>query len=213
MCCLDDKSRLNYTRWFFSPHENIKFWSGGAASRDPTYIFQQKDRRDNTSFVPPQICLSLSHYVTLFRSHLVDKLPAIYNRLEGVPVDFFNKDDDILDPYSSLHTEEEKLVSENPSEVSKEAMWLNIRSVFSLSKTGKTNEKVSNRDPDCIVTKNAMILRNNAFTFFNCQNNQIFVKINFNYNDDLSDSTLENVHKALCYVDIYCLILTVLITL
>ena len=89
-----------------------------------------------------QACLSLSDYVTSCRSHLFNKLPAIYNSLEGVPVDFFNKDDDSLDPYSSLHTEEEKLVSENPSEVSKEAMWLNIRSVFSQSKTGKTNEKV-----------------------------------------------------------------------
>ena len=93
-------------------------------------------------------------------------------------MDFFNKDDGSLDPYSSLHTEEEKLVSENPSLVSKEAMWLNIRSVFSQSKRGKTNEKVSDRDPDSIVTKE---LRNlNAFTFFNRQNNNIFVKIHFN---------------------------------
>ena len=52
-------------------------------------------------------------------------------------VDFFNKDDDVLDPYSYLHADEEKLVSENPSQVSKEALWLNIRSVFSQSKTGK----------------------------------------------------------------------------
>ena len=77
-------------------------------------------------------------------------------------MDFFNKDDDSLDPYSSLHTEEEKLVSENPFEISKEAMWLNIRSVFSQSKRGKTNEKVSDRDPDSIVTKNAMALRNST---------------------------------------------------
>ena len=77
-------------------------------------------------------------------------------------MDFFNKDDDSLDPYSSLHTEEEKLVSENPSEVSKEAMWLNIRSVFSQSKTGKTNEKVSDRDHDSFVTKNVMELRNST---------------------------------------------------
>ena len=75
-------------------------------------------------------------------------------------MDFFNKEDDSLDPYFSLHTEEEKLVSESPSEVSKEAMWLNIRSAFSQSKTGKTNEKVSNRDPDSFVTKTAMELRN-----------------------------------------------------
>ena len=68
-------------------------------------------------------------------------------------MDFFNKDDDSLDPYSSLHTEEEKLVSENPSDVSKEAMWLNIRSVFSQSKRGKTNEKVSARDPESFVSK------------------------------------------------------------
>ena len=68
-------------------------------------------------------------------------------------MDFFNKDDDSLDPYSSLHTEEEKLVSENPSDVSKEAMWLNIRSVFSQSKRGKTNEKVSVRDPESFVRK------------------------------------------------------------
>ena len=68
-------------------------------------------------------------------------------------MDFFNKDDDSLDPYSSLHTEEEKLVSENPFEISKEAMWLNIRSVFSKSKTGKTNEKVSARDPESFVSK------------------------------------------------------------
>ena len=109
-----------------------------------------------------QACLSLSDYVTSCRSHLFNKLPAIYNSLEGVPVDFFNKDDDSLDPYSSLHTEEEKLVSENPSEVSKEAMWLNIRSVFSQSKTGKTNEKVSDRDHDSFVTKNAVELRNST---------------------------------------------------
>ena len=51
LCCLDDKSKLNYTRWFFSPEENIKFWSSNAATREPTYIFQQRDRQDNTSIV------------------------------------------------------------------------------------------------------------------------------------------------------------------
>ena len=80
------------------------------------------------------------------RSRLYNKFPKIYNALEGVSVDFFNKDDDVLDPYSYLHADEEKLVSENPSQVSKEALWLNIRSVFSQSKTGKTNEKASGRE-------------------------------------------------------------------
>ena len=61
-------------------------------------------------------------------------------------MDFFNKDDDNLDPYSALHSEEEKLVRETPTEVSKEAMWLNVLSVFSQSKTGKTNEKASGRE-------------------------------------------------------------------
>ena len=51
LCCLDDKSKLNYTRWFFSPDENIKFWSNTAATREPTYIFQQRDRQDNASIV------------------------------------------------------------------------------------------------------------------------------------------------------------------
>ena len=71
------------------------------------------------------------------------KFPQIYQALEGVSVDFFNKDDDNLDPYSALHSEEEKLVRETPTEVSKEAMWLNVLNVFSQSKTGKTNEKAS----------------------------------------------------------------------
>ena len=51
---LDDKSQLNYTRWFLSPHENVKFWSGGA-SRAPTYIFQNRDRRVNPTIVCPII--------------------------------------------------------------------------------------------------------------------------------------------------------------
>ena len=58
-------------------------------------------------------------------------------------MDFFNKDDDILDPFSYLHSEEARLVSENPLQVSKEAMVLNIRNVFSQSNAGRTNEKAS----------------------------------------------------------------------
>ena len=58
-------------------------------------------------------------------------------------VDFYNKDDDILDPYSHLHAREEALVSENPLQVSPAAMFLNIRNVFSQSKLARTNEKAS----------------------------------------------------------------------
>ena len=58
-------------------------------------------------------------------------------------VDFYNRDDDILDPFSHLHSEEERLVSESPLQVSQAAMLLNIRDVFSQSKPGRTNEKAS----------------------------------------------------------------------
>ena len=62
---------------------------------------------------------------------------------KGVSVDFYNRDDDILDPFSHLHAEEERLVSERPLQVSQDAMLLNIREVFSQSKPGRTNEKAS----------------------------------------------------------------------
>ena len=58
-------------------------------------------------------------------------------------VDFYNRDDDILDPFSHLHSEEERLVSESPLQVSQDAMLLNIREAFSQSKPGRTNEKAS----------------------------------------------------------------------
>ena len=63
--------------------------------------------------------------------------------IKGVSVDFYNRDDDILDPFSHLHSEEERLVSESPLQVSQDAMLLNIREVFSQSKPGRTNEKAS----------------------------------------------------------------------
>ena len=96
--------------------------------------------------------------IMLCRSKLLKKSPEIYNKLngkiwfahfylnvniEGVSVDFYNRDDDILDPYSHLHSEEERLVSESPLQVSQAAMLLNIRDVFSQSKPGRTNEKAS----------------------------------------------------------------------
>jgi len=114
----DNKSMLNYTRWFFSPFESVN--SVGDRSRPPpTYIFQNKQR-----------------------SQLYRKSSAIYNRIRGVSVDFFNRDDDILDPFSSLHSEEERLVSEKPLQVSQEALFLNIGNVFSQSEAGRTNEKI-----------------------------------------------------------------------
>lgn len=58
-------------------------------------------------------------------------------------MDFYNRDDDILDPFSHLHSEEERLVRESPLRVSRDAMLLNIRDVFSQSKPGRTNEKAS----------------------------------------------------------------------
>jgi hypothetical protein len=72
----------------------------------------------------------------------MSKSPQIYNRLEGIPVDFFNKEDDKLDPYYELHIQEDKLVSENPQKISKEALWLNIRRVFSQPSPVEGNEKV-----------------------------------------------------------------------
>ena len=63
--------------------------------------------------------------------------------IKGVSVDFYNRDDDILDPFSHLHSEEERLVSESPLQVSQDAMLLNIREAFSQSKPGRTNEKAS----------------------------------------------------------------------
>ena len=63
--------------------------------------------------------------------------------IKGVSVDFYNRDDDILDPFSHLHSEEERLVSEIPLQVSQDAMLLNIREAFSQSKPGRTNEKAS----------------------------------------------------------------------
>jgi len=113
----DNKSMLNYTRWFFSPSSEGPNSAG--LHQPPTYIFQNKDR-----------------------SQLYKKSPQLYNSLTGVSVDFYNKDDDILDPYSNLHNEEEILVRENPLQVSPGAMFLNIRDVFSQSKSGRTNEKI-----------------------------------------------------------------------
>jgi len=57
-------------------------------------------------------------------------------------VDFFNTEDDKLDPYYQLHIQEDKLVSENPQKISKEALWLNIRRVFSKPNPVEGNEKV-----------------------------------------------------------------------
>jgi len=105
--------KSNLTRWFFSS-EHIQ-----SPSRRPTYIFQNQAR-----------------------SQLFKKSPQIYESLEGIPVDFYNKEDDKLDPYYQLHIQEEKLVSENPKKISKEALWLNIRRVFSQPNPVKGNEKV-----------------------------------------------------------------------
>ena len=77
-----------------------------------------------------------------YRSQLFKKSPQIYDSLEGIPVDFYNKEDDKLDPYYQLHIQEEKLVSENPKKISKEALWLNIRRVFSQPNPVQRNEKV-----------------------------------------------------------------------
>ena len=76
------------------------------------------------------------------RSRLLAKSPQIYNRLEGIPVDFFNKEDDKLDPYYELHIQEDKLVSENRKKISKEVLWLNIRRVFSQPTPVEGNQKV-----------------------------------------------------------------------
>lgn len=104
--------RANFTRWFFSAENS------DLPARRPTYIFQNKER-----------------------SQLFSQAPHIYSNLEGIPVDFYNKEDDKLDPYNELYIQEDKLVRENPQEVSKEALWLNIRSVFSQPRP-ENNEKV-----------------------------------------------------------------------
>ena len=77
----------------------------------------------------------------IFEIEKLEKYYVIF--LKGVSVDFFNRDDDVLDPYSHLHSEEERLVGESPLQVSTHAMLLNIRDVFSQSKPGRTNEKAS----------------------------------------------------------------------
>ena len=60
----------------------------------------------------PYVSVFLFLKASLTRSKNVNQL-----MFSGVSVDFFNKDDDILDPYSNLHIEEERLVRENPLQV------------------------------------------------------------------------------------------------
>ena len=64
--------------------------------------------------------------------------------MEGLEVDFFNPADDILDPFSGLHAREAALVARDPTKVSRSALWLNIRQVFSLPRRMGSTDQVYN---------------------------------------------------------------------
>ena len=64
--------------------------------------------------------------------------------MEGLEVDFFNPADDILDPFSGLHAREAALVARDPTKVSRAALWLNIRQVFSLPRRMGSTDQVYN---------------------------------------------------------------------
>ena len=76
------------------------------------------------------------------RSKLALKSRKGFQSMGAVEVDFFNPADDILDPFSGLHAREAALVARDPTKVSRAALWLNIRQVFSLPRRMGSTDQV-----------------------------------------------------------------------
>ena len=76
------------------------------------------------------------------RSKLALKSRKGFQLMGAVEVDFFNPADDILDPFSGLHAREAALVARDPTKVSRAALWLNIRQVFSLPRRMGSTDQV-----------------------------------------------------------------------
>ena len=76
------------------------------------------------------------------RSKLALKSRKGFQSMEALEVDFFNPADDILDPFSGLHAREAALVARDPTKVSRAALWLNIRQVFSLPRRMGSTDQV-----------------------------------------------------------------------
>ena len=76
------------------------------------------------------------------RSKLAAKSPSTFASFDGIAVDFFNPLDDVLDPFSPLHAKEAAVVG-GRREVSRAALWLNIRQVFSLPRRMAGTDKVT----------------------------------------------------------------------
>ena len=70
------------------------------------------------------------------------KSSSAFNSLGGRAVDFFNTDDDALDPFAPLHAKEAVLVA-NVRGVSRAALWLNIRFVFALPRVRESTDQVA----------------------------------------------------------------------
>ena len=81
-------------------------------------------------------------YSSSYRSKLALKSRPAFQSMEGLEVDFFNPADDILDPFSGLHAKEAALVARDPTKVSRAALWLNIRQVFSLPRRMGSTDQV-----------------------------------------------------------------------
>ena len=79
-----------------------------------------------------------------YRSKLALKSRKAFQSMEALEVDFFNPADDILDPFSGLHAKEAALVARDPTKVSRAALWLNIRQVFSLPRRMGSTDQVLN---------------------------------------------------------------------
>ena len=84
----------------------------------------------------------LCFFYSSCRSKLDLKSRKGFQSMEALEVDFFNPADDILDPFSGLHAREAALVARDPTKVSRAALWLNIRQVFSLPRRMGSTDQV-----------------------------------------------------------------------
>ena len=84
----------------------------------------------------------LCFFYSSCRSNLDLKSRKGFQSMEALEVDFFNPADDILDPFSGLHAREAALVARDPTKVSRAALWLNIRQVFSLPRRMGSTDQV-----------------------------------------------------------------------
>ena len=129
----------NFTQWFLAPKDTKP------PTRAPKYVLQSAQRYHK-------------HFVLFlyysFRSKLALKSRKAFQSMEALEVDFFNPADDILDPFSALHAKEAALVAQDPTKVSRAALWLNIRQVFSLPRRMGSTDQVLDELITTLATSN-----------------------------------------------------------